>query len=275
MGLSAPGRSRAFYAAFRKRCSEPSAGAWRRAAESNRTRAVLQTALTTRSARRRVQHPGHDPGLLRWQRSVLPLDQCCVVRVSGNDPDPAAWKTAVQPITPHSPRGLLQWPGAHVRNRTGERPIPRADAKPSHTGGLWRCSVTLRVALLARQSSSLLRPSPWHVRQDSNLVRPLCMRKYPSPAHRATCEVVVARAIREPAAASNCEVLCHLSYGSHHDRRRDSNPHHPLKRRSNSPLRTGSNALAPREPGSERGLSRLGVAAKSGLRSISHLRTED
>jgi hypothetical protein len=86
------------------------------------------------------------------------------VRASGNDPDPAVWKTAVPPITPHS-QGAGFGSRTRLAHHTKMRPVPRQPA------GWWSHWVTLPVVLLARQNSSLLRLTPWRAWKDSNLRR--------------------------------------------------------------------------------------------------------
>ena len=137
-----------------------------------------------------AQRESNPPGS-RWQRDALPVGfvrRPSIVRELGNDPSPPDWKPGVHPSTPHarscswrlrspfrlgragnpSPphRGLVErlrrrGRGRHrerrapVGNRTRTSPIPRG-ASTIERERWWRCSVTLRVRLLARHARSLL-----------------------------------------------------------------------------------------------------------------------
>lgn len=156
---------------FRRAGADPSAGAWRRAPESNRPFAVLQTAPHASAAR----HHRSDSGPVqlarielarpRWQRGMRPQHLSCLllVRVDGFEPSRPAWKAGVLAVE-HQTRVEL---AAGVE--PAESVIPRR-APSDGNQHWWRCSVTLRVALLARQSSSLLRPSPLRAASESNAV---------------------------------------------------------------------------------------------------------
>ena len=85
-------------------------------------------------------------------------------------------------VTRTAEAGAFTTAGAHSENRTRSAPIPtvcttivlngqaRLDATRVETLRLWRCSVTLRDDLLARQVSGLPRPSPSRACKESNLV---------------------------------------------------------------------------------------------------------
>src|SRR5436190_6051421 len=83
------------------------------------------------------------------------------VRASGYDPDPAVWKTAMPPITPHS-QGAGLGNRTRLEHHTKMRPVQR---QPAFGWSHW---VTLPVVLLARRNSSLLRLTPGRAWRDSN-----------------------------------------------------------------------------------------------------------